>query len=127
VIAGLAFAAWRVLQPSGDVPAAPVRASLALPPDTTLALGRGSAVAFAPDGRQIVYAAESKGTVRLYRRSLDRFDATPIAGTEGATDPFFSPDGKWLGFFAEGKLKKISVDGGAAVELANAPTPRGCA
>ena len=51
--------------------------------------------------------------------------ATPLAGTEGAAGPFFSPDGQWLGFFGGGKLKKISVTGGAPEALADAPTARG--
>ena len=126
VIAGAAFAGWRALQPLA-APPAPMRSTIVLPPDTTLSLGRGSTVAFAPDGRQIVFAASAKGTVRLYLRPLDRFEAAAIAGTEGATDPFFSPDGKWLGFFADGKLKKIGIDGSGAETLADAPAPRGYA
>ena len=51
--------------------------------------------------------------------------ATALSGTENARDPFFSPDGQWLGFFADGKLKKVSVDGGAAVILCDAPNDRG--
>jgi serine/threonine-protein kinase len=49
----------------------------------------------------------------------------PIAGTDGAMHPFFSPDGQWVGFFADGKLKKVSLDGGAPVAIADARTPRG--
>jgi hypothetical protein len=58
-------------------------------------------------------------------RALDNLEAKPIPSTEAATAPFFSPDGQWLGFFAGGKLKKISVTGRAAVTLANAPQPGG--
>jgi serine/threonine-protein kinase len=61
----------------------------------------------------------------LYVRRLAQLQATALAGTTGARDPFFSPDGQWLGFFADGKLKKISVAGGAAVTLADAPSDRG--
>ena len=93
-----------------DTPATEVRATLVLPPETKLALGRGSAVAFSPDGRKVVYSLESEGKVQLYLHSLDSFDPIPIAGTEGATNPFFSPDGQWIGFFADRKLKKVSVD-----------------
>jgi dipeptidyl aminopeptidase/acylaminoacyl peptidase len=56
--------------------------------------------------------------LRLYVRRLDQLAATSLAGTEGAAGPFFSPDGQWLGFFADGKLKKIAVTGGAPVTLA---------
>ncbi len=62
---------------------------------------------------------------QLYLRPLDSNESKPIAGTEGATGPFFSPDGQWIGFFAGGKLKKVSVHGGSAVTLASAPTPGG--
>ncbi|MSO21542.1 MAG: hypothetical protein EXQ56_14030, partial [Acidobacteria bacterium] len=72
--------------------------------------------------------ADARGTVtaqQLYLRPLDSNEAKPIAGTEGATGPFFSPDGQWIGFFAGGKLKKVSVNGGSAVTLASAPQPGG--
>ena len=49
----------------------------------------------------------------------------PVAGTEGASAPFFSPDGQWIGFFAEGKLKKVPTEGGVAITLADAPNNRG--
>ena len=58
-------------------------------------------------------------------RPLSSFAATPLAGTEGAFNPFFSPDGKWVGFFAQDKLKKIPVDGGAAQTLAANSGPSG--
>ena len=54
---------------------------------------------------------------QLYVRRLDRLQATPLAGTDGAEGPFFAPDGQWIGFFAGGKLKKIAVTGGAVVPL----------
>ncbi len=87
--------------------------------------GRGPAVAISPDGQRLVYTAQSHGTAQLYGCTLDRLDSAPIPGTEGASDPFFSPDGQWVGFYAGGKLKKITLAGGAALTLADAPTPRG--
>ena len=68
----------------------------------------------------MVYAAAIGGVEQLYLRSMDSFEAKPIPGTETAVSPFFSPDGQWIGFFAEAKLKKISVSGGAAVSLCDA-------
>ncbi len=62
---------------------------------------------------------------RIYVRSLDQLQATALSDTESARDPFFSPDGQWIGFFSDGKLKKISVQGGAAVTLCDAPADRG--
>lgn len=78
-----------------------------------------------PDGGRLVYAGRSQGKVQLYIRALDRFESQPIAGTDDAANPFFSPDGRWVGFFAEGKLKKVSLDGGAPVAITDARNPRG--
>src|SRR5207237_6874904 len=58
-------------------------------------------------------------------RAMDSLEARSIPGTEGATGPFFSPDGQWLGFFEGQKLKKISVSGGSALTLADVPFPLG--
>jgi Tol biopolymer transport system component len=103
----------------------PVRSVVTLPPETAIALGRGSSVALSPDGRLLAYVGQIGKTVRLFLRPLDRFDSVPLAGTEDAANPFFSPDGRWIGFFAQNKLKKVAIDGGAPVTLADAPTPRG--
>jgi len=87
--------------------------------DSLMGLGRPSrtTMAFAPDGRSIVFTAERNGHVQLYMRRLDQIEATPIAGTEGAVNPFFSPKGESLGFYADGALKRIPVSGGAAVKV----------
>ena len=58
-------------------------------------------------------------------RSRDRIEPERVAGSEGAYSPFFSPNGQWIGFFADGKLKKIPVSGGVAITLADAPNNRG--
>jgi Tol biopolymer transport system component len=83
------------------------------------------ALAVSPDGRRMAYVAIQNGARILYVRELDQDTAHSMAGTEGADQPFFSPDGRWIGFFAEGKLKKLSVAGGAPLTLCNAPNPRG--
>ena len=82
-------------------------------------------IALAPDGSRLVYVANHEGNTRLYVRSLDNFEATPIRGTEGAESPFFSPDGQTVGFFAEGKMKKVSLSGGAPSFIATAAAVRG--
>ena len=84
--------------PSAD----PIRFRVRLPADVTVELGRGSAVAIAPDGRAIVFRAAAQGVSQLYLQAQQRFDATPLAGTEGGADPFFSVDGRSIGFFAGG-------------------------
>ena len=78
-------------------------------------------VALSPDGTRLVYAANQ----RLYLRSMDRREAVPIPGTGGGFNPFFSPDGQWVGFFAGGKLKKVSITSGAPLILCDATNPRG--
>ncbi|HZB26494.1 MAG TPA: protein kinase, partial [Vicinamibacterales bacterium] len=110
-------------QPSDPLPA---RLVVTLPADLTLALRPGSAVALAPDGRRLVFTArKANGPVQLYVRALDRYESVVIPGTDDASHPFFSPDGRWIGFFAGGKLKKVNVDGGAPVPVADVRLPRG--
>jgi Tol biopolymer transport system component len=97
------------------------RTVINLPPGQQLAgLERGLAVALSPDGTHLAYVATQGGTQQLYLREMDSMEAKPIPSTEGAVSPFFSPDGQWVGFFAGGKLKKVSVSGGAALPLVDA-------
>ena len=65
------------------------------------------------------------GKTKLFDRQLAAAAARPIDGTEGATDPFFSPDGQWLGFFANGSLQKVPLNGGAAEVICKTENPRG--
>ena len=131
LLAAGAALAWRAMRPAGDprdaARTAARREIIRLAAGTTLAVGRGPSIALSPDGRRLAYVGASGGTTQLYLRDLDRGDAVPIAGTNGAGDPFFSPDGRSLGFIADQKLKKISIDGGAAVMLAEVPAARGVA
>ena len=71
-------------------------------------------------GRRWSFSAQQASQTRLFIRKLDQLQAAPLAGTEGAVYPFFSPDGQWIAFFAGGQLKKVSVTGGAAVKLCDA-------
>src|SRR5262249_49649562 len=64
---------------------------------------------------------------RIYLRPLDRDEATPLEGTDGAEGPFFSPDGEWIGFYADNKLEKVSVHGGTPPGIANLQGGRGAA
>jgi serine/threonine-protein kinase len=82
-------------------------------------------LSLSPDGSRLVYVANHGGSSQLYVRAIDRFEATPVPGTEGAESPFFSPDGQSVGFFAEGKLKKVSLNGGAPLTVCSAPANRG--
>ncbi len=99
--------------------------SLALPEGDELGNLRERPLAISPDGTRVVYVGLRNGNQQLYLRPLERAEATPIAGTEGANSPFFSPDGRWVAFFAQGKLKRVTVGGTGLQVLADAPFPRG--
>jgi Tol biopolymer transport system component len=103
------------------------------PPDTgrlamTAPTPSGAVVgplAVSPDGNRIaIVATRADGKSQLWVRSLDTLTAQSLAGTDGAFQPFWSPDGRFLGFFADGKLKKIEVSGGPSITLCDAPDPR---
>jgi eukaryotic-like serine/threonine-protein kinase len=106
--------------------------SLVLPESTALALasaapvgeGRPS-IALSPDGGTLVYAGIREGQVSLYEQRFDRGEPHAIPGTAGAFNPFFSPDGRWVGFFASDTLKKVGLSGQNAVTLCRAPNPYG--
>jgi serine/threonine-protein kinase len=116
-------------------PAAPrplIRLDLAIDPGTPLARAQaGGAIgtnmlALSPDAARVALTLRgADGKVRLHTRLLHQSQVVPLAGTENAHGPFFSPAGDWIGFFADGKLKKIAVEGGAAVTLCDAPLGNG--
>jgi serine/threonine protein kinase/Tol biopolymer transport system component len=95
------------------------------PPETrteinTPATNRPTDFALSPDGRQIVFVASGDGASRLWLRSLATTTAQPLAGTEGASAPFWSPDNRSVGFFAGAALKRLDLGGGAPQTLAPA-------
>jgi DNA-binding winged helix-turn-helix (wHTH) protein len=116
---------WLIRQPEPDTQV--VRVNVAFPPEQAPAPGLNShaIVALSPDGERLVYAGRAPGTTQLFLREMNRFDAIPLAGTEGAYGPFFSPDGDWVAFFAQGSLKKVRVTGAdrAAPEVLGAVRP----
>ena len=93
--------------------------------DASLPTDVGASAILSPDGTTLAFVGRQAGGTRLFVRKLDQLQAAPLASTEGAGDPFFSPDGQWIAFFAGGKLKKVSVAGGAVVNLSDAPSDRG--
>src|SRR5262249_41674656 len=82
-------------------------------------------LALSPDGRRLVFVAAGDGPPRLWLRSLDAVGARPISGTENAAFPFWSPDSRSIGFFADGKLKRLDVDGGSPQTLTTVRNGRG--
>src|SRR5262245_1854314 len=82
-------------------------------------------LALAPDGQKVVFVAMSDGQRRIWLRPVKNATAQPLTGTEGGTYPFWSPDSESIGFFADGKVKRISATGGAAQALADATDGRG--
>jgi Tol biopolymer transport system component/predicted Ser/Thr protein kinase len=104
-------------------PAAPVnvmRFPVTLSVSSPLVLGAAT-LAIAPDGRNFVYLAGDPNNPQLFLRPLGSLDATVMGGTEGASDPFFSDDGKWVAFFAAGKLRKTSIFGGGTQDICSVP------
>jgi serine/threonine-protein kinase len=79
---------------------------------------QGPSFALSPDGSRLVYATGAGDTSQLYVRTLTGGNDRTIPGTEGGAQPFFSPDGQWVGFFARGRLKKVAMTGGTPVNLA---------
>jgi Tol biopolymer transport system component len=87
---------------------------------------RDPSLAISPDGLKLVFAARSAGQAQLWLRSLDSSAARPLAGTEGALLPFWSPDSRSIGFFAGTRLKRMDIDGGLVKTLTSgAPAPSG--
>jgi eukaryotic-like serine/threonine-protein kinase len=108
----------------GDEPPRPVtRLTLALPPDQQLdATDAAAPLALSADGLRLAYVATGEDArTRLYLRRLDAFETVPMRGTEGARYPFFSSDGEWVAYFADGKLKRASVRGGAPLTICDVP------
>jgi Tol biopolymer transport system component len=96
------------------------------PSSTMPFAGLTNALAISPDGQHLAYvASQSSGGWRLYLHSLSELEPVQIPGSEDAANPFFSPDGKWIAFFAGGKLKKAAVTGGGAMTICDAPQGRG--
>ena len=120
IVAGTIGWSLKPLPPEGAV----ARLSVTLPPEQELYFGnfrQPPTLAIAPDGRTIAYVATENGVRHLFVRALDDDVSERIDGTEGARGPFFSPDGGWLGFFAEDELRKVSL--ASRVPVPVCPTP----
>jgi len=121
LLAGIALAlAWRrvgALQSGGP---ATLRTTIVLPRGQKLFSGDATyALALSSDGRRLAYVGEQDGGIQLWVRELSSLESKPLAGTVGATHPFFSPDGEWIGYFAGGALQKVAASGGAPLRICN--------
>ena len=113
------FGPWRR---APSAPAAPVRFTVSPPRDTAFQ----GMLALSPDGRRLAFVATTAdGRDVLWTRALDSLESRALEGTDGASYPFWSPDGRFLAFFAGGKLKKIEATGGSPQTLCDAAAPRG--
>jgi len=103
-----------------------IRTTLLPPEDTQFALlNRNGPPAFSPDGKRIAFVASRAGKTSLWVRSLDKMGALELPGTSGAFFPFWSPDGNFIGFFANGKLWRMDANGGPPAAICDAPNGRG--
>jgi DNA-binding winged helix-turn-helix (wHTH) protein len=125
-----AAAIWQLTRAARFEPAISMRFAVAAAPGTTFDAS-APALAISRDGTQIAWSAcdapaaePAGGSCRLYLRALDRLEPAALSGVEGRA-PFFSPDGRWLGYFADGRLMKVALAGGAPTTIADAPTPLG--
>ena len=109
------------LSASSSVPAEVRRASISFPEGQSQRRRLGAPFAISPSGDLLTYAAQDTEGSALFLRSINSFETRRFDGTDEADKPFFSPDGRWVGFFAAGKLKKVSVERGSVQTIANAP------
>ncbi len=119
---------WKLLSSPQAIPGQVKHLMVSLPESAPLApagaspLGVGRpTLTLSPDGSKLVYVAIVGDRTQLCLRQMDQDEIEPIPGTEGSHSPFFSPDGKWIGFFADVKLKKVSLSGGEPEVLCSAP------
>ena len=120
-----AVVAWGVLRSTETGPAQLSRAIIQFPEGHELLVTEPRApspVVLSPDGSVLVYAALMDGTSQLFMRPLAAFESRPIPGTTGGSGAFFSPDGQWLGFVADGKIQKLALAGGRPIPIADVPS-----
>jgi serine/threonine protein kinase/Tol biopolymer transport system component len=128
VAAVTSFMAWRgTRSASGPSDLPLIRLDADLGPEAHVATAYAASItAISPDGTRLVYPVRGQdGKQMLASRLLNEKASTLIAGTENGSGPFFSPDGQSIGFFADGKLKRTALNGGALITLAEASNPRG--
>ena len=116
---------WQALRPRPAAAARVTGFAVTLPEGERIPFDDSPVLDLSRDGTRLVYIGDRDGHRKLYVRSRDRIEPKAVAGSDGAYGPFFSPDAQWIGFFADGKLKKIPSGGGVAMALADAMNNRG--
>jgi eukaryotic-like serine/threonine-protein kinase len=114
------FAVWRITRSSTTVPARAVTFQIPTPGNAPAEM-----LSLSPDGGYLAFVANAGGPNQIWMRPLDASAARPLAGTDGATYPFWSPDSTTVGFFAQGKLKKVAIRGTPPQTVCDAPDGRG--
>jgi serine/threonine-protein kinase len=114
------WAPWRT-----PPPVSPRRLLAGIGADASLLSNIGPPAVLSPDGMTLAFVARQSGVQKLFVRKLDQLQAMLLPGTEGARQPFFSPDGQWIAYFTGSALKKVSITGGASVQLCEVPSSRG--
>lgn len=124
VATALLFVLWSARAPEAQ-DAAPARTALSFsfPEDQLLAPGNPSTLEISPDGARLAYVADRGNNRSIFVRELSGFDTRALDGTEGATSVFFSPDGTRIGFYVDGELRSVPVEGGLSARIASVPTP----
>jgi serine/threonine-protein kinase len=121
-----AIAVWTFKPSASTAPFNIARLSVTLEPGEELRGINGPPVALSPNGAVLAYASTRRGALPLlYLRTIDNTEARAVTGSDGASLPFFSANGQWVGFFAQSKLKKVSVSGGVVETLCDVGNGRG--
>jgi Tol biopolymer transport system component len=118
----VASAIMWVIWPERPATPSPTRVHLGLPDGQVIGVSWYPPFVFSPDGSELVFSSRQSGASgQLHIRPIDGFEVRPLPGTRGAAMPFFSPDGRWIGYFTRSKLWKLSLAGGSPVAICDAP------
>ena len=113
VIAGILT--WNLTRPEPEQRV--TRLAVSIPQGTELSPATAANIAMSPDGSRLAFTTGQGETARLWIREMDQLEATLVEGSEGASEPFFSPGGQWVAFYAGTELKKASPDGGSPITV----------
>ena len=129
VVAAAGLGAWLAFRSLPSEATPPTRRLTLAPPPRTRLMDpfiTAQHLVISRRGDRVAFSGESDTVRRLYVRAINDIEALPIPGTESANNPFFSPDGRWLGFEQEGRLRKVLLDGGSPVTIAAIPNVSRC-